>query len=157
MELDQFDANLLNVLQMDNLTTGQRLSELTNLSPASCLRRVQRLRSEGVIVSDVSVVSPDVLPAQVSVVVLVTIEGEQRGVMEAFRQAVKSAPEVRQCYYVSGEADFVLVVSVASLEKYDDFINRFLREKNIRRFVSLVALNRVKFDTRVTVLPTELM
>jgi len=152
MELDQFDITLLNALQKDNRLTGAQLAELTNLSAASCLRRIQRMRSEGVIIGDISVVSPDALPSSVAIIVLVTLEREQNELLEEFRQAVRNAPEVRQCYYVSGDVDFVLVLHLPSLEKYDEFIQHFFfGNANIKRFVSLISLNRIRFETSVTI------
>jgi len=152
MELDQFDITLLNALQKDNRLTGAQLAELTNLSAASCLRRVQRMRSEGVIIGDISIVSPDALPSSVVIIVLVTLEREHNELLEAFRQVVRNTPEIRQCYYVSGDVDFVLVLQLPSLEKYDEFIQHFFFEnKNIKRFVSLISLNRIRFETSVAI------
>jgi Lrp/AsnC family leucine-responsive transcriptional regulator len=41
-----------------------------NLSPASCVRRVKRLRGEGVIVADVSIVAPEALGRRLMMVVM---------------------------------------------------------------------------------------
>ena len=73
-ELDSFDHRLLELLQVDSRQTGRQLSEKVGLSPAACLRRVQRLRQTGVIERDVAVVSPDALSPSVKIIVLLTID-----------------------------------------------------------------------------------
>jgi DNA-binding Lrp family transcriptional regulator len=58
---------------------------------------------------------------------------------------MSEAPEVQQCYYVTGEADFMLVVVVPTLQEYEALTQRlFFGDPNIRRFRSFVVMNRVK-------------
>ena len=61
-------------------------------------------------------------------------------------------PEVMQCYFVSGDADYLVVVSVSDMDHYDEFARRvFANEPNIRMFRSSFCLARVKYDTRIPV------
>ena len=59
--LDRFDRALLAQVQVDNQLPARRLAERVGLSESAVLRRLRRLRREGVIVADVSVVHPGVL------------------------------------------------------------------------------------------------
>jgi Lrp/AsnC family transcriptional regulator, leucine-responsive regulatory protein len=61
------------------------------------------------------------------------------------------APEVMQCYDVTGATDFVLIVSVADMEEYEDFTKRLLFEKYVRRFETMVVIECVKFETTVPI------
>ena len=58
---------------------------------------------------------------------------------------------MKQCYNVTGSTDFVLIVSVADMEEYEDFTKRYLFEKHVRRFETMVVIERVKFETTVPV------
>lgn len=154
MKIDEFDAKILNILQEDNQITSQALARRVNLSPASCLRRVKRLREEGVIAADVSIVAPEALGRRLTMVVLITVEREQPQLLDEFRRSMMQIPEVTQCYYVTGDADFVLVVNVVDMEEYEAFTNRFLFEnRNIRRFQTMVVMNKVKFINKLPVKP----
>jgi len=52
--------------------------------------------------------------------------------------------EVMQCYYVTGDADFVLVVTAVDMSDYEEFTKRFFFENtNVRKFTTLVVMNRV--------------
>jgi DNA-binding Lrp family transcriptional regulator len=61
IELDSFDAGLLNRLQSDARITNVALAESVHLSPAPCLRRVRDLEAAGVIRGYVTLLDPEAL------------------------------------------------------------------------------------------------
>jgi len=68
------------------------------------------------------------------------------------KQDFATASEVQQCYYVTGEADFVLVVVVASMADYESLARRlFFGNHNVKRFRTFVAMDRVKVGLEVPV------
>jgi Lrp/AsnC family leucine-responsive transcriptional regulator len=149
VQLDEFDRRLLDALQENNRLTGEELAAIAGLSPAACLRRVQRLRDEGVIERDVSLLDPAAIGKRITVVVLVTIDRERPDLIDLFKRAMREAPEVLQCHYVTGPADFVLLVAADDMPDYEAFTRRYLFERHIRRFESLVVLDRVKAATAI--------
>jgi len=143
--LDGFDLKLLSLLQENNQMTAQQLSEHVHLSPVSCLRRIKRLREQRVIHKDVSIVNPEKVGHTMTMVVLVALERERQDMSDHFKQSMLKLPEVMQCYYVTGEFDFVLILTVKDMQAYEEFSTRFFFEnKNIRRFNTLVVISRVK-------------
>ena len=50
VQFDRTDIRLLAEIQRDGRATNAELATRVNLSPSACLRRLQRLESEGVIV-----------------------------------------------------------------------------------------------------------
>lgn len=152
MKLDAFDAQILNLLQENNQLTSNEMASRVNLSPASCLRRVRRLRDEGAIIADVSIVAPEAAGQNVTLIVMVSVERESLDLLDQFKRSVQRTPEVMQCYYVTGDFDFVLVITAADLTAYEAFTRRFFLENpNIRRFSTMVVMNRVKFTTTIPV------
>jgi Lrp/AsnC family transcriptional regulator, leucine-responsive regulatory protein len=149
VELDEFDRRLLDALQENNRLTGEELAAIAGLSAAACLRRVQRLRDEGVIERDVSLLAPAAIGKRVIVVVLVTLDRERPDLIDEFKRSMRDAPEVMQCHYVTGPADFVLIVAATDMADYEAFTRRHLFERHIRRFESLVVLDRVKASTAI--------
>jgi Lrp/AsnC family transcriptional regulator, leucine-responsive regulatory protein len=149
VELDDFDRRLLDALQEDNCRTGEELGALVGLSPAACLRRVQRLRDEKVIERDVSILAPEALGRRLTMVVLVTLERESPDVVDGFKRSMRGATEVMQCYYVTGAADFVLVLTADDMADYEEFTRRYLFERNVRRFETMAVMDRVKIGTAI--------
>ncbi len=150
IQLDSFDIKLLTALQENNQRTSEELAALVNLSPAACLRRVKRLRDTRVISADVSVVAPEALGQRMTMIVVVALERDQHDLTDAFMASMRSTPQVTQCYYVTGQADFVLVISVRDMEDYDAFTRSFFAEnRNVKRFDTMVVMTRAKFEMGV--------
>ena len=148
--LDNFDIKLLTALQENNQRTSEELAALVSLSPAACLRRVKRLRDTRVISADVSVVSPEALGQRMTMIVVVSLERDQHDLIDAFMASMRGTPQVTQCYYVTGQADFVLVISVRDMEDYDAFTRAFFAEnRNVKRFDTMVVMKRAKFELGV--------
>jgi Lrp/AsnC family transcriptional regulator, leucine-responsive regulatory protein len=148
-DLDEFDRRLLDALQADNRRTGEELADLVGLSPAACLRRAQRLRESGVIEREIAILAPELVGRRLTMVVLVTLEREHANIIDEFKRLMQRAPEVMQCYYVTGAADFVLVVTVEDIGEYEAFTQRYLFASYVKRFESMAVMGRVKFDTAI--------
>lgn len=154
VELDDADRRILEVLQENNLLPADRLGERVGLSASSVQRRMKRLRAAKVIVGDVSIIDPKTVNQGAMFIVEVTLERESADVVEAFKRRMRAAPEVQQCYYVTGDADFVLIVSAADISDYETIIQQlFLDERNIRKFKTGVVLSRVKATLSVPIAP----
>lgn len=148
--LDDLDRRILNALQEDNRLSFAELAKRVASSAASCMRRVRRLREEGVIVADIALVDPQAVDKSLTVVVNIELESERLDLIDAFKRDMRSAPEVTQCYMVTGDADFVIVVVVEDVAAFETFTReRLYANPNIRKFRSMIMLDRVKFEPRV--------
>lgn len=148
--MDSFDLNLLKLMQKNNRLTADELSEKIGLSSSACQKRLKRLRKDGVIESDISVISPEALGRNLMLVVSVTLEREQPDIIDKFKRSMRDTDEVMQCFYVTGNTDFVMILTARNMEHYDAFTKRFLYDNpHIRRFETSVVVDRVKFGLGV--------
>jgi Lrp/AsnC family leucine-responsive transcriptional regulator len=148
--LDRIDLRILDVLQEDNQLTNLDLAARVGLSPPPCLRRVRRLRALGVIVRDVALVDPAKVGRAITAFVGVELDRQREDVLANFERKVLAEPEVQQCYFVSGEVDYLLVVTCADMPSYNAFARRVLaNEHNIKRFRTSFTLSRVKYETKL--------
>lgn len=149
-ELDEIDRRLLAALQKNNRLTADELGELAGVSRSAVQRRVARLRSDGVIEADVSVVSAKAVGRPMTFVVEVEMERERTDLLDEFRRSMLQLDDVQQCYYVTGQADFILVVTAPDMAAYEEFSRRVFNDNpNIRRFHSNVVIDRVKAGLQV--------
>lgn len=145
MFLDRADVAILRAVQRNNRLTSEQLAEIVHLSPTACQRRLKRLRAEGVIEADVSIVSPKAAGRPISMIVIVSLERERIDIVDRFKAAIRESRDVMIGYYVTGDADFVLVVTAEDMESYEQFTRRFFYENpNIKGFKTLVVMDRVK-------------
>ncbi|VIO70606.1 DNA-binding transcriptional activator DecR [Bradyrhizobium ivorense] len=152
MQYDRIDARILEIVQKNNRLTSDVIGEMAGLSPTACQRRLKRLRSEGIIQADVSVVSPRAVGRPIQVLVLVTLERESADIIDRFKKAIKLSTDIVNGFYVTGDADFVLYITARSMEEYEEFTRRFFYEnRDIKGFKTMVILDRVKVGFAVPV------
>ncbi|RAX41522.1 Lrp/AsnC family transcriptional regulator [Rhizobium tropici] len=144
-DLDEFDLAILDLLQKDSTVPQRKIGELVNLSAPAVQRRIKRLQESGVIQANIAVIDPAAMGLPITIIVEVHIANERYDLINAIKRSFLEAPEVQQCYQVTGEADFVLVVVVASMSDYEALTRRlFYDNPNVTKFKSLVAMDRVK-------------
>lgn len=149
--LDAIDRKILNILQKDNQITNIALADKVNLSAPPCFRRVKRLRDAGIIVKDVSLVDPFKVGQGMVVFVNITLEKQRDDLLKHFERKMLDQPEVMQCYFVSGDTDYILIIHVADMNQYNEFARRvFANEANIKMFRSSFCLERIKYETNIT-------
>ncbi|WFU45263.1 Lrp/AsnC family transcriptional regulator [Bradyrhizobium sp. CB82] len=152
MRYDRVDARILEIVQKNNRLTSDVMSELAGLSATACQRRLKRLRSDGFIEADVSIVSPRAVGRPIQMLVLVTMERERSDIIDRFKKDIKSSAEVVNGFYVTGDADFILYVTARTMEDYEQFTRRFFyKNPDIKCFKTMVVLDRVKAGFAVPV------
>jgi DNA-binding Lrp family transcriptional regulator len=144
-DLDRFDLAILEILQRDNTTPQRVIGDAVHLSAAAVQRRIKRMQESGVIQANVAIVDPARVGRPITLVVEVEVESERIDLIDGVRASLASAPEVQQCYYVTGEADFVLVITTETMNEYEALTRRlFFTNHNVKRFRTLVVMDRVK-------------
>jgi len=145
LQIDSLDRGILKLMQECNRTTSDQISEIVGLSPAAVQRRLKRLRELKIIKSDVSVIDSKTIGLPLTIVAQVELECERIDLVDGFKKKMKSNPYVQQCYYVTGGADFILVISARSMEDYNEFTQKtFFNNGNIKGFTTNVVMDPVK-------------
>lgn len=149
-DMDRLDRRILEQMQDDASLTNQALADRVGLSPSACLKRVKRLRQSGVIEREVALLAPDKVGVDMHMVVEVTMSRDDKALYRQFVARVDAAPEVSQCYQVTGEIDFVLIVMVPDMAAYDRFCDAVLYAGGgVHKFRTLISRRRNKFDLRL--------
>ncbi|MFZ6815619.1 Lrp/AsnC family transcriptional regulator [Undibacterium sp. Rencai35W] len=148
--LDKVDRKLLNLLQKDNQTPTRVLADKLHISQPTCLRRIKDLREAGIISAEVAMVDPFALGYGMLAFLEVSLTNQSDEHMHAFEAGMNKEAEVMQCYFVSGEYDYFLVVHVIDMDAYYQFVRRVISGSgNVRHFHSRFPMKRAKFATRI--------
>ena len=144
-DLDEFDIKILDCAQRNNRLSTEEIAEKVCLSPSAVQRRLRRLRRSGVIEAEVAIIAPEAIGRDLIAIVEVVLEREKSHILAEFKQLMLNAPEVMQCYYITGEADFIVIMTAKSMQDYDAFARRFFSENPyVRRFRTSIVISRVK-------------
>ena len=143
--MDQIDRKILHHVQDNNQLTHAELSDLVGLSPTSVQRRLAKLRENRVITADISVVDPTAAGRPLQMLVSVELARERADIIDRFKRSVRTCPEVMSAYYVTGETDFLLIVSARDMADYEAFTRKFFyNNPDIKGFKTSVVMDRIK-------------
>ncbi|MGK0273130.1 MAG: Lrp/AsnC family leucine-responsive transcriptional regulator [Cocleimonas sp.] len=150
MNIDKADITIINALQQNAKVGIENLSEMTSLSTASVQRRLKALRDSGIILREVAIVDPSKVGQLMSFIVLVELERERRDQIDIFVRRVLKEPQVQQCYYVTGDADFCLICTAKDMNDFEELTQRlFFEDANVRRFRTSVVMGRKKVSMEI--------
>jgi DNA-binding Lrp family transcriptional regulator len=144
-KLDALDRKILARYQSDTTIPAQTIGKAVGLSAAAVQRRIKRMRGEGVILAEVAEIAPERVGYPVTCIVGVRLEREGRVERARFKKAMAGEPQVQQCYLVTGDFDFMLIVLARDMKDFEAFGERALySDSNVRGFTTFVSLERIK-------------
>lgn len=144
-ELDAIDRRVIAALQADGRLSNVDLADKVGLSPSPCLRRVNRLEREGYIESYRAMLGRKRIGLGLTVFIGVKIDGHADDRATTFEKEAVAFPEVIACHMISGEADYLLEVTVPDLDHYQRFlVGKLLNLPLVREVRSNIAIQTLK-------------
>ncbi len=122
VKLDDIDRRILRDLQADGRMTNVELARRAGISAPPCLRRVRVLEESGLIRGYHAELEPKTLGFNVTVFAQVGLDSQAETDLEAFEDLVRQWPQVRECYMLAGEADFILKIVAEDWDAYQRFL-----------------------------------
>jgi DNA-binding Lrp family transcriptional regulator len=143
--LDRVDRRLLRLLQQNNRRRLRSLAAELGVSAPTCLRRMRRLESQGVIRSHSALLDAARIGYAVTAFVEITLTSASGSEMSAFERRMERCPEVIQCSELAGEVDYILTVMVHDMSEFAEFARSHLANDNrVRSYRSLLVLRQTK-------------
>lgn len=152
VKLDRIDRKILHDLQEQGRMTNVELAERAGISAPPCLRRVRALEEAGVIKGYHAEIDPGTLGFGVMVFAQVGLSNQAETDLKRFEDLVKSWPLVRECYLVSGEADYILKIVAEDWDSYQKFLTTHLTTApNVSHIKSALGIRVAKHKAGVPV------
>jgi len=143
--LDRTDRRILALLQQQGRMSNAELAQRVALSPAPCLRRVQRLEQSGVITGYAAEVDPHAVGLGLQAFLRVRLATHTPEEVARFSEAVRGWEEVMSCWALAGDMDYLLHVVVQDLDHYSAFVmGRLLNASGVADMNSSFVLQTVK-------------
>ena len=150
--LDAIDRRILRELQADGRISNLKLAEAVHLSPTAVLERVRRLTREGVILGYEARLNPSHLGAGLLVFVEILLDRTVTDVLETFKAAVQTRPEILECHLVAGGFDYLVKTRVADMAAYREFLGSTLWSLPwVRETRTYAVMEEIKNSTRLPV------
>lgn len=154
--MDNFDHQILKIMQNNCRTSTEQIGAQISLSATACQRRIKKLREQGIIEKEVAIVESMALGGYVTILVEVIVKRGGSDEIENFKQAMLNHEEVQQCYYVTGNADFILIITAQNMHEYEAITQKlFFTNDNIQKFHSNVVMDNVKVGLNIPIKPLD--
>lgn len=152
VKLDRIDLRILRELQKDGRMTNVELAKRVGISAPPCLRRARALEEAGYIRGYHADVAADKLGYGITVFTLVTLTNHAESDLLSFARLAESWPQVRECYMMTGDADFIIRIVAEDWESFQKFLTHDLAgAPNVARVKSAPAMQRTKYEPGVPI------
>ncbi|MEM7424540.1 MAG: Lrp/AsnC family transcriptional regulator [Pseudomonadota bacterium] len=153
--MDTFDRKILAKLQSDGAASNQELADVAGLSASQCSRRRAQLERDGVIEGYRARLDPEALGLDVTVFISITLERHSRRTSESFHAFLERLDEVQEAHAMTGDADYLVKVTVPTLHALSDFVNEtLLANEAVNQVRSNIVLKTVKRDGGLPIKPS---
>ena len=143
--LDKIDLKILKILQENAKITNLQLSSEIGLSPAPTLERVKKLEASQLIRGYYTQLDNEALGIGISAVILITLTRQVENAINNFRKEIAKVPEIMECYQVTGNADYVLIVMMKDIRAFEELISQKLSKmEEIGQMQTMVVLSKPK-------------
>lgn len=145
MNLDKFDQQILEILQVDGRIANQDLADRIGLSPSPCLRRVRALEESGLITGYRAMLDAKKLGLSLIALVHISMDRHTPERFANFEASIGVLPEVLECLLITGQdADYQIKVAVKDMDHYQALLlNKLTRIEGVTGVHSSFVLRRV--------------
>lgn len=119
---DTIDLQILAELQAEGRMTNVDLAQRVGLTAPPCLRRVRALEDAEIIRGYHAELDAVRLGFSITVFAMVSLRSQAESDLEAFEAHVAALPEVRECFMLNGEIDFILKIVARDLQGFQRFL-----------------------------------
>ena len=147
--LDKIDLKILKILQENAKITNLHLSSEVGLSPAPTLERVKKLENAKLIKGYYTEVNEEALGVGIKAIIQITLTRQIENAIANFKKEINKIPEIMECYQVTGNADYILIVMLKDIRDFESLISqRLSKMEEIGQMQTRVILAKLK-DSKV--------
>ena len=147
--IDEIDLKILRRLQKNNREAIGDLAEAVGLSQNACWRRISNLRKRGYVLKDLSILDADKLGVGMTVFVLVRTSQHSEEWLNNFSSVIQRIDEVLEFHRLNGDFDYLLKLSVESVDDYDRVYKKIIRSVPLTDVSSYISMERIKQTTEL--------
>lgn len=145
--LDDTDRRILRQYQHNPEAATADLAALSGVTPATCARRLDRLRDAGILRGNHAIIDWRALGYTVEVSLRITLDKTQPRAFDAFMQDARNIPEVIEIQTFLGRVDVRLSVIARDMAHYQEiYRTAILTLPHMADIEALMHVARIKTD-----------
>lgn len=146
-KLDRIDISILKLLQGDNSRPHKQIAGALNRSTTTISDRINRLKTEGYIITSVAVLSRRKLKQEVLAYIHLKLSHCSDEIINTFKEEVSRIKEVCECCSITGEYNMKLKIVTTDNTSFSSIQRNIANIKNVQALESYVVLDDIITDT----------
>ena len=143
--MDHIDAGIIRCLTKDARMNASQISQHVNLSVSAVIERMKKLEASGLIRGYTAVI--DERLAGYDVQALISIRLEHPKYNQEFARQMQAHACVMECFYITGDFDYMARVCVSSKEELTHVLNHIKEIPGVSLTRTYVVLESIKQGT----------
>ncbi len=140
-QLDDKDREIIRLLKEDAWLTHSKIGDAIYLSPSAVQRRIERLRSKGIIIGATIQTDPKALDRRLRMHILLELHNDGTEELEKLTNQLKNQPEVSNVDLTLGKFDILMTIDCEDIDAFTNFAMNILNsDPNIRHCFTLTKL-----------------
>ena len=140
--MDHIDAGIIRCLTKDARMNASQISQQVNLSVSAVIERMKKLEASGLIKGYTAVI--DERMAGFDMQALIAIRLEHPKYNQEFNKQMCNHECVMECFYITGDFDYMARISVGSTEELTNVLNSIKQIPGVSLTRTYVVLESVK-------------
>ena len=121
-KLDEIDLRILTILYNDADITNKELAAQISIAPSTCLERVKRLKTNGVIKNAFIDVNLKNIGGNIEAIAAIRLQPYSEEIVNQLRDDLLKLPEIISLYHMGGNFDYFIHMSVKDSEHLRQFV-----------------------------------
>lgn len=142
--MDSIDIKILSCLKENARINISAIGERINMSVSAVSERIKKLESDGIIKQYTVILDSKRIGKDLSAFISISLEHPKYN--ENFIECIKKNPQIVECYYITGDFDFLLKVVTESTESFSNILNDIKCIKGVSLTRTLIVLSTPKID-----------
>lgn len=140
--MDHIDTKILQCLTKDARMNASQISQKVNLSISAVIERMKKMEASGLIKGYTAVI--DEKMAGYNVQAMISIRLEHPKYNEEFNRQMCAHERVMECFYITGDFDYIARIGVSSTEELTKVLNDIKQIDGVSLTRTYVVLDNVK-------------
>lgn len=140
--MDHIDTKILHCLTEDARMNASQIGQKVNLSVSAVIERMKKMEASGLILGYTAVIDEE--KAGFGVQALLSIRLEHPKYNEEFNRQMCNHAHVIECFYITGDFDYIARIGVASTQELTQVLNDIKQIPGVSLTRTYVVLDNVK-------------
>ena len=143
--MDNIDKKILEELQKNSSQPLSELSKKVGLSNTPCWNRIKKLEEEKIIKSKSIIIDNKKINLSITVFLSISIQNHTTEWLKNFQKVVNKYDQIIEVHRLTGSnSDYQITILSPSIEEYDNFQQRLIKEIECTNMSSHISLQTIK-------------